>query len=59
MDQTFYRPDPNPDYNQIDLRALSEKRAGRAALDVQWRQAQSLLAKPFSYTLRLGVTVVG
>jgi hypothetical protein len=51
MDQTFYQPDPNPDYNQIDLRALSEKRAGRAALDAQWRQAQSLLAKPFSYTL--------
>lgn len=48
----FYAPDPNPDYDAVDLRALAEKRAARAALDAEWKAREALLAKPFSYTLR-------
>lgn len=48
----MYAPDPNPQYNEIDLRALAEKRAARAALDAEWEYRKTLLAKPFSYTLR-------
>lgn len=52
MDHNFYGPDPNPIYDAVDLRALAEKRAARAALDAEWKRQESLLAKPYSYTLR-------
>lgn len=52
MDHQFYAPDPNPQYDAIDLRALSEKRAARAALDAEWKRREALLARPYSFTLR-------
>lgn len=52
LDHNFYGPDPNPIYDAVDLRALAEKRAARAALDAEWKRQESLLAKPYSYTLR-------
>jgi hypothetical protein len=51
LDHQFYAPDPNPTYDAIDLRALSEKRASRAALDAEWKRREALLARPYSFTL--------
>jgi len=53
-ERNFYAPDPNPHYDAIDLRALSEKRASRAALDAEWKRREALLARPYSFTLRWG-----
>jgi hypothetical protein len=56
-EKEFFRPDPNPDYDAIDLRALAEKRAARGALDAEWRRREALLARPYSFTLRSGSVV--
>lgn len=52
LDHNFYAHDPNPVYDAIDLRALAEKRAARAAMDAEWKQREALLARPYSFTLR-------
>lgn len=52
-DVEMFQLDPNPDWDMIDVRAVAEKRRQKAILDEEWRRQQSLLAKPFSYTIKL------
>lgn len=47
------RPDPNPPMSLVDARALAEKRRAKAMFDAEWERQGTLLARPYSFTLRV------
>lgn len=47
------RLDPNPPMNEIDARALAEKRRTRAIFDAEWERQTALLSRPTNFTLRV------
>eukprot|EP00879_Flechtneria_rotunda_P021333 GHRR01022483.1.p1 GENE.GHRR01022483.1~~GHRR01022483.1.p1 ORF type:complete len:329 (+),score=83.13 GHRR01022483.1:801-1787(+) len=56
-EQEMHRIDPNPDWNLIDVRAMAEKRRQKAIMDAEWRRQQTLLSRPYSFTLRCDADV--